>query len=310
MYIPYFLIAIVIIAAAMISNRAKEKMESEHREQINRLRQEASDNWSKNYESYCKQKEELTIQIVAATFDCSIKEAKIKHKILCHTYFETEFLCADSNSERRKIYNQAIKSSMEDSEFENYINRILLPIVNKNNFDLDVSKIKHWQREFYLRPDISLEEKLCQIDNYYKNHHINIATLMKCSKHIIPNEITDGDTLKAFSNEEIIEIAKDFNNHFDFNIEDYILETITYKDFCFDGCIKKNHKGLFSILTACIYFSEELDIYVDTYGLRLAVTELFYFFPYYHIENWKIVLHNHLREVCEFRDISFEEINK
>ena len=312
MFIPWAIIAIIVIIGGVVLDDYKNKMESKHQEHISRIEQENSDRWQRDYEHYCKEIKSCEIQIISATFDCSVKEAEKKYDLLCATYNKTEFLLAESNSERKKIYSTAIKCSIEDSMFEDYIVQVLLPIVDANHYDLDISDMKRWQREFNSREDISIEEKVQQICNHKNNYHPNAAALLNCLNNIIidTNNITDGNTINVFTNEELIKIAKSFNKTFDFNIDEDILEAIDYEEFCFDEDIKRNYDGLFSILTACIYFSEELDIYIDTYGLRLAVTELFLFFPYYKIKDWKIVIHDHIREVCEFRDISFKEIEE
>jgi hypothetical protein len=104
----YVIFTLILIGVGLIDYNEKRKLEDSYKDKIEKIHEEHSRNWSSQYESYCEEKENLKIKIVAATFDCSIESAKVRYYLLRKNYLDTDFIFAESNKERIEIYNKLI----------------------------------------------------------------------------------------------------------------------------------------------------------------------------------------------------------
>lgn len=113
MYIPSIIIIVVIIALTLLWENSREKERDRLQSEYETERTRSKEEWALQYERYLKGQEKLSIAVVSAAFDCSVDEAKEKFIILKNTYNDTNFIFANSNEERIKIYEEALVKHQE-----------------------------------------------------------------------------------------------------------------------------------------------------------------------------------------------------
>ena len=108
MYIPSIVITIIVIVLTIFWESSREKERDKLQAKYENERMRSKEEWKHQYELYIKEQDKLKTIVVATVFDCSIDEAKEKYCILKQTYNDSNFLYADSNRERKEIYDQAL----------------------------------------------------------------------------------------------------------------------------------------------------------------------------------------------------------
>lgn len=118
MYIPYIVFIIILTGLAFWFDKQKRDARKEFDEAIHAERQAARERSEQDFNRYYSEKEELYTYIVSTVYDVCYTEAQDKYQILKRTNNVYDFVYARSNSQRKKIYEQALAdfNNMTESE--------------------------------------------------------------------------------------------------------------------------------------------------------------------------------------------------
>ena len=121
-----------------------------------------------------KQKAELkekTINDIILCLHCEYREAEIYWNCLDNTYNINDFYNAVNITERKSILKQAYTEYQEIQCFKNLIDSDLIPIIRTKQLSVPSAYLLQLRKNFFDITNLSNEEKLLQIDYYYKNEY-------------------------------------------------------------------------------------------------------------------------------------------
>ncbi len=220
MYIEIGTIVAIIFVAIVVIFDVKSHLDNKEierkREEEKRLKEEKRIIWRKNQEEKEQMEKEYRTKEIVAIMNCSVERAKTYLQALSDYFLLSEFDSWESVVEcKREVINEAT------GYHESFIKE-LLPIIQKNNYELTERDIG-FSKRFFFGKNFSLianEAKLKMLNEFdYELPRENDKILLETIKADIASKITNRSAMGLspnLSQEDFDDIVIDFAEKFGF----------------------------------------------------------------------------------------------
>lgn len=301
MYISSTIIGIIIILLLAFYALKKSDLESKHSIEIDKIKEKHRQDILEIYNKQQTEKQLETLKDIQYVFNCNCEEAKKVYNLLNDTHHLYEFEELKSNEEKITIFENALSH-------EKFYSNTLLPIIKANNYTISLSDYSWFRDVFKEKKDITIETKLLQIELDYcintkklfeivtkTNLEIDFESYYFIKKNTKETNISYICHDNYLYYDDLIKIADELISHFNLNIKKLYVFDIEYY------ILKENHyystsELLEHIFALCLYLSKLVSA-PDYYTFYSYVCRLFFFRPYYDIDNCKQLIIDHIEEL-------------
>ena len=322
MYLSIPFIIFIIITIIVFAKQAREssveqeryRLNEEHRHQmvLQKIEQEK------------KERSDL-LKLIEATFQCSSQEAEKIYSNLDYHFELKDFRAANTNEERKRIYEDLLprieereKEKREEAEYEKYAEEHLMPIVRSKGYDLTAAEISWNRTDLETKKDIPIEEKLRQLQmrkEYRKKNDLdhapcdNLKYLYEAISTVYPDPkrefpFIETRSLKTLSTplEHQRKIINCYNSFFHMGLSAEDISALqTYCSIEEFNRTSYNLKQVFCRCVAAQLFSSSI------HEVWFFISDLFFSFPYYSLEDYKKIVLTHLHEFADRDRLTIKE---
>lgn len=311
MYIPEIVLFAIIILISIYSFNKTER----HADEIRNLKSQQEEKERKQIqqrreESAAKEKQ-YELALIKAVYDCSDRHAEKVHTTLKNAGMCFEFCNAETNKERKAIYDKAKIEEAVIDEFRDYAQVVLMPIVHQNNYDITLENLVFWKEDFEKKIDIPIAEKLFQLNN---EKYLNVTYLLQAVEPAFPNSADAFSYIyNSLSNGDGLKIIECYNAHFNMGFSDEEILKIQDQNHILPylNDLTMCTQSLESLFIACIYVKKLIPhkLYNNPLLTKTQNHWAFYHFlmylffqkPYYDLCNYKSVIKQHRQELESFQ---------
>lgn len=317
--IPAILFIIVFVYAL-----AKELQKQKNREEQDKLKEEHAKKMRAQRRAQEEEERNILLQLIEVTFNCPSEKAEAVYKMLESTFHLQSFRDAKSTEERKEICMNSLtliewEKELEQQEkaFVEYANLHLMPIVRSEGYDLSAKDIAiHWM-SFHKKQDLSIKEKLYQLNfekHGFMNNRATSYNVICLYQAISPSYSnpekefpsgTDthdnrpfGETDRFLCDHDVATIVNCYNSYFDMCLSsseiEFVIKDCSY--LIIDNI--KDKYDLISIFKECVYaqFLELTAPFEVKESFFEFLEEMFFDVPYYDLKNYKNIIISHLDE--------------